>query len=377
MAPGVFSAIDARVFDSVDTLTTPVVLIDLDVVDNNLSAFASLACDLDVSVRSHVKAHKIPAIARRQLEVFDGGVLCQTLSEAEVMVQHGIDDILLVCPVVSDRKLDRLFWVAGKTQSFATVVDCPGNIAPLHANAEAHDTCLDVVLEIDVGMERMGVQPGKAAVPIAEEIDELPYLTLVGILGHDGHVSVDDGSVAEYERAATKISEELRATQVHLRDVGIHIEDVISGATRVAHHIPSDSPITELDPGRYVFNDVGMFHHRHDITKADCAATVLTTVISKPTDDRAIVDAGSKTLGYGEASLPLAKHRNDIEFYRKSSEHGFVDTSTAEEPVSVGDTIEFIVPNIYAAVNIHEQFIGVRDNRVTDLLHVAARGMDQ
>lgn len=376
MTHGVFSAIDARVFDSVDTLSTPVVLIDLDIVDNNLSAFATLARDLDVSVRSHIKAHKIPAIARRQSEIFDGGILCQTLSEAEVMVQHGIDDILLVCPVVSDRKLDRLFWVAGKTQTFATVVDCPGNIEPLHAKAEAHDTSLDVVLEIDVGVERMGVQPGDAAVPLAEEINALPYLSIVGILGHDGHVGVTDGSVAEYERAATKISEQLRETQDELRDAGIHLDEIISGATRVAPHIPDDSPITQIDPGRYVFNDVGMLQNRPDITKVDCAATVLTTVISKPTDDRAIVDAGSKTVGYGSV-LPLPTNRTDIEFYRKSSEHGFVDTSSAKESVNVGDTIELIVPNIYAAVNIHDQFIGVRDDRIVDLFHVAARGMDQ
>lgn len=376
MTAGIFSGIDPQVFDSVDTLSTPAVLIDLDVVDENLTEFVRFARERDMTIRSHVKAHKIPIVARRQLELFDGGVLCQTLSEAEVMVQHGVDDILLVCPVVSDRKLDRLLWVAGKCESFATVVDCPGNIEPLHDKAVDHDTCLDVVLEIDVGMDRMGVQPGAAAVPIANEISELSHLTLVGILGHDGHVAAAGGSIADYEQAATTISEQLYDTQVALRDAGIHLDEVISGATRVAHHIPADSPITQLDPGRYVFNDVGMLQHRPDITIADCAATFHTTVISKPTETRAIVDAGSKTLGYG-STLPLPTHRSDIEFYRKSSEHGFVDTSSTEEPVSVGDTLAFILPNIYAAVNIHNQFIGVRDNRIVDVLPVAARGMDQ
>lgn len=377
MVPGIFSDTDPRVYESIDTLTTPTVLIDLNVVDENLADFAALAEELDVTIRSHVKAHKIPAIGRRQTELFDGGVLCQTLSEAEVMVQHGIDDILLVCPVVSERKLNQLMWIAEKTHSFATVVDCPGNIHPLHTKAVEHDTTVDVVLEIDVGMERMGVQPGSAAVERAHEINDLSNLNLIGILGHDGHLAFDDGSVDAYEREAAKISDMLRETCSQLADAGISVKEVISGATRVAMHVKPNSPITQLDPGRYVFNDVGMYHARPDIDKTDCAATFRTTVISKPTSTRAIVDAGSKTLGYGNAPLPIAKTRDDIDFYRKSSEHGFVDISQAEGTISVGDTLEFIVPNIYAAVNIHEEFIGVRNNRIEDVLHVAARGMDQ
>ncbi len=361
----------------VDSLPTPAVVVDLDVLDRNIERFRSLAETHNVDVCSHTKAHKIPAIARRQQREFGGGVMCQKLSEAEVMARHGVDDILLVCPVVNEPKLEQLCWVADRTDRFATTVDCPGNVEPLQAAARRRDESIDVILELDMGLERMGVRPGEDAREMASFIEAQPDLELVGLLGHDSHVTYGAETEAEFEAGCQEIVEQLEHTVDALRDGGSDPTRVISGSTATAPYLAAADVVTEIDPGRYVFNDVETLENGHTISVADCALTVHTTVLSRPTEDRAIVDTGSKTVSFLNEPLPVPKHREDVIFYNKSSEHGYVDVSEHDESVEVGERLEFVVPNCYGAVNLQETITGVRDGRVEEVWHVAARGRDK
>jgi D-serine deaminase-like pyridoxal phosphate-dependent protein len=357
----------------VEDLETPVVIADLDAMERNIERFRELADKHEVAVRSHTKAHKTPAIARRQEEVLEGGVLCQTLSEAEVMARYGIEDVLLVCPVVSEPKLDRLCWVADHVDRFAVLADEPEHVARLGTAAGRNDTTVGVVLEVDVGLGRLGVEPGNPAVDVAEAVREQPGLAFDGILGHDGHVAYIASSESELEELCAGVAADLEETVEALEGAGVTVDRVTSGATATATLMAAEDVVTELDPGRYIFNDAALLE-QEAVDRADCGATVVTTVIGRPTEDRAIVDAGSKTLSYVDGPDPVPVGRDGLSFYRKSSEHGFVDVSEAD--VAVGDRLEFVVPNLWAVANLHDTLPAVRDGRVEEVWHVEARGKD-
>jgi D-serine deaminase-like pyridoxal phosphate-dependent protein len=360
----------------VDSLDTPVVVVDLDVMERNIRDFMAFAETHDVGVRSHTKAHKIPDIARRQEEPPGSGVLCQKLSEAEVMARHGVTDILLVCPVVTPRKLERLLWLSRKVGDFSTVVDCPGNAEPLQRAAERRDETVDVVMEVDVGLNRMGPPPGEPAVELGRALDAMPNLNLVGILGHDGHVKRAADSAADYERICRDVGDELAETVEMLAAAGIEVADVITGATATAKYIGQHPVVTEIDPGRYVFNDVGLLDACPTVTEADCALKVVTTVVSTPTEERAIVDAGAKTLSYSGSPTPRSIDREGIDWYKSASEHGYLDVSRHRGRIEVGDRLEFLVPNAYGAINLRDTLVGVRDGHVEEVWNVEARGKD-
>lgn len=356
-------------------LETPAVVADLDVVERNLDTVAALSDENDVDVRPHTKAHKIPALARRQEAVYGPGVLCQKLSEAEVMVRSGVRDVMVVCPVVTEPKLERLCWVADHADEFAMLVDCPGNVQPVADAAARKGMTIGVVIEIDVGIDRMGVTPGSEAGELAHLIASESGVELRGILGHDNHIPAPGTSVEEYERRCTDVTEQLQRSVRAIEDAGSSVETVITGASSTARYMANRPVVTELDPGRYIFNDASLLAARPEIDRDDCALTVVTTVISRPTPDRAIVDAGGKTLSYVSDPMPVPKHRDDIEFYRASSEHGFVDVSDAPD-IAVGDRLEFIVQNAYGPINIHDVLPGIRDGRVEEVWNISARGKD-
>ncbi|MFB6299915.1 MAG: alanine racemase [Halobacteriales archaeon] len=358
-----------------DKLETPAVVADLDVVDRNLNHVAEMADTAGVDVRPHVKAHKIPAIARRQESLYGPGVLSQKLSEAEVMVRCGVEDLVLVCPVVSEAKLERVLWLADHTDRFAMVVDCPGNIRPIARMAADRGTTIELILEIDVGIGRMGVEPGEDVKRLAELVNDTTGVTLRGILGHDNHVPGSAMTTAEYESECTAIAEQLERVVALIEETGTAVETVITGASSTARYMAEQPVVTELDPGRYLFNDASLLATRPEVTKTDCALTVVTTVISRPAPDRAIVDAGSKTLSYVDDPPAVPKHRDDIDFYNRSSEHGWIDVSDAPD-IAVGDRLEFIVPNAYGPINIHETLPGIRDGGVAETWNISARGKD-
>lgn len=387
MCPGVahramttptFSDARPRLGEAKADLETPVVVADLDGVERNLHRYADLAEEHDVGLRVHTKAHKIPELARWQQSVRPDGVLCQKLGEAEVMVRDGIDDILLVCPVVSPPKLERVVWVAERCERFTMMVDGPDNVDPLDEVAGRHGTTVGVVMEVDAGLGRMGVQPGDEAVAFGEHLASLDHVSLHGILGHDAHLPFIADDESHLEELCADTAAQLGETAARLEDeVGFDDLEVTTGASATAPYMARQPAVTELDPGRYVFNDVDTLVRAPHVEAADCALTVVTTVIAKPDADRAICDAGSKTISYNSAAPdPVPVGRDDVAFPRRSSEHGHLDVSDAPD-VEVGDRLEFVVPNAYGPINIHDTIPAVRDGEVRELWNVEARGKDK
>lgn len=371
------SDVSATLGTPLSDLETPAVVIDLDTMEKNANRYLGYAKSSGVRLRSHAKIHKIPELARWQDDLTEGGILCQKLSEVEVMAHMGMDDILLVCPVVGERKLERYMWLSDRVDNLMTCVDCPGNIQPLARAAAAKDVTVTVVLEIDVGTNRTGVRPGEPAVQIARLIDEASHLELAGILGHDGHVKMQAESVSDYEQLCGDVATDLQRTVDALERVDIAVKEVITGSTATTEFIASEPVVTEVNPGRYPFMDVQLLRRQPHVARDDCAATIVMTVVSKPKPDRVIVDAGHKTISMDTGFMPVPKHRNDVEFDGISSEHGHITLLDKDSDIEVGDRLEFILPSVHGTINTRDVLVGTREGIVEEVWDVQARGKDK
>ncbi|WP_254534001.1 alanine racemase [Natrinema gelatinilyticum] len=362
-----------QLYRPIDEVETPVVVVDLDAMDRNMTDYVSFAREHDVALRSHVKTHKIPDLAHMQHRSTGDGVVCQTLGEVEVMAQNGIDDVYLSYSVVQRSKLERLVWLSEKLESFATTVDCRGNIDPLQSAAARHDTTVTAILEIDLGYGRTGVAP-ESAVELAEYVADASNLEFGGVMAFEAHVKADAESRADLERRCLEAMDGLADVVEAIKDAGVAVPDVKVGSTATSKFSGTHPVVTEINPGMYPFNDTGELGIRsYELDESDCAATVISTVISKPASDRVVVDAGSKSISMDTSRIPIPKHRDDLEYVRASEEHGLIDASAADD-VEVGDRVEFIVPHVCTTINLHDTVIGVRDGEVREVWEVQARG---
>jgi 3-hydroxy-D-aspartate aldolase len=360
---------------SVERVETPALVVDLDIMERNIDHYASFAEDQDVQLRSHTKTHKTPALAHRQHNRTEGGICCQTLSEAEVMAAAGIDDIYLSYMVVSERKLNRLVNLSEGLSSFATTVDGHGNVDPLQSAAAAHGTIAGTVMEVDVGLGRTGVPTRKRAVDLAEYIVEQPNLSFQGLLAYEANVKNQAGSEAEFEQQCEAVMDEVAAVASDIEDASISVPEVKVGGTATSLYSGTHPVVTEINPGMYPFMDVGELELRPwEVSLNDCAATVRSTVISAPDDDRAVVDAGSKSLGVDKPQQPVPKHLEGVAYVSSSEEHGWLDTSERKEPLTVGDQVSLVAPHVCTTINLHDTIIGIRDERIAAVWDVQARG---
>ena len=360
---------------TLDELETPALIVDLDVMEANIDRYTEIARRHDVRLRSHVKTHKVPAIAHHQVATTGGGIVCQKLSEVEVMAAAGLTDIYLSYQVVGDPKLRRLTKLVDGPASIATTVDGPGNIAPLQAMAAAEDVMVPTVLEIDVGVGRTGVQPGEPAVELARRLRSETHLRFAGIMAYEAHVKSIADSEAAYERDCHEVMEVVADTVDMMKDDDIEVPEVKVGGTATSPYSARHPVVDEINPGQYAFNDVGEMEARPwAVDTDDCALTVLSTVISTQVDGQIVVDAGSKSLSMDTARMPVAVDRDDLRYAGYSEEHGHIDTSESDQSFSVGDRLSFIAPHVCPTINLHDTLVGVRDGVVTNVWDIQARG---
>jgi D-serine deaminase-like pyridoxal phosphate-dependent protein len=354
----------------VDEIETPAVVIDLDVVERNVRRAQSHLDGLGVALRPHVKTHKLPEVARLQLDAGAAGIACQTIGEAEVMIRAtGVEDVFLPVNLVGDAKARRLAALV-KAHPGVTVAcgaDSVAAAATLAAAAREAGRPVGVLIELDVGGRRAGVQGVAEVLALAGQITEtLGELELRGVFAYPTPTG-----------AAPLLSEACEA----LEGAGFPVGVVSGGGTPTMWSSAAAAGLTEYRVGTYVFfdrNSVGA----GAAAVEDCALRVVTTVVSRPTAARAIVDAGSKSLSsdrwatapdddatatYGLLSLPGAV------LYGLSEEHGYVDLSACDRAPSVGDRLT-VVPNHCCVVcNLQDVVYGVRGEGVEVELPVARR----
>jgi len=359
-------------------IETPALIVDLDAMEANAASMARLVSEHDIQLRPNVKGHKVPALAWRQLRLGAAGITCQKLSEAQVMVDAGLPDVLVAVQVIGAAKVERLLRLARQAKLTTVVDSVPGAQAISDAFC-ADGMVIDALLEIDIGYRRCGV-PAGCAVDLALKIrDGMPGLRLVGVMGYEGHIYQLSGR-QEVLDAARASCELLARAAAQLADAGIEVERVSVGASAGVVAAVATPGITEVRAGSYLLNDRAQVK-LGAAGPADCAATVVATVISVPAAGRAVIDAGAKALtaetlagvpGYG-----LIRGHEDAVIDRLSDEHGMVTWTGSAAPFRIGDRVH-IIPNSHTVVfNQFAEVYGVRGDRVESVWPVAARGRMQ
>ena len=359
----------------VETLDTPSLIVDLDRLERNIASWAAYAKDAGVKLRPHGKTHKCVEIARRQMEAGAVGLALAKTGEVEVMAEAGIRDVFLAYEAVGGPKLPRLIALASRIH-LRVGVDSPEGAEPLAAAAADAGVALEVLLEVDSGLGRCGAAPGPALLELARAVARLRGLRIVGIFTYRGYRPDLDAAGREEGEIMVREAERLAAA-------GFPIEEVSVGSTptgRPAARVPG---VTEIRPGTYVFNDA-MQVQWGSATLDDCALTVLARVISRPSRDVAVIDAGSKVLTaetgpYSRLgpSHGMLRDYPDCQIDRLWEEHGRVQLVGEAWRLRVGDPVHVLPTHVCPTVNLAERLVVARRGLVQDTWAVAARAQVQ
>ena len=348
---------------NIDQLETPVPVIDLDRVEHNLAKMQAY-CDLhNLKLRPHIKTHKLPMFALRQLALGAGGITCQKLGEAEVMADAGVTDILLSYPMIGPAKASRLAALA-KRVAMRVAVDNPVALATVASAAREAGAEIGVLVEFDSGGMRTGVVTVDEALELAQAIVATEGLRFDGLMTYP--------SSAETARFVA-------AAKQRLGGAGIEIRVVSGGGTPNAWSQHEIEGLTELRVGTYIYHDratVGV----GAATLDECALHLHATVVSRPTETRAIIDAGSKSLssdrvapsvgdGYG-----LILEYPDAIIERLNEEHGILDLTHSARKPAIGERVRIVPNHVCVVTNLHDEVVTSRHGLVEATMPVAARG---
>ncbi|WP_377191151.1 D-TA family PLP-dependent enzyme [Ruegeria meonggei] len=346
-------------------IDTPAVLVDLDIAEANIDRFQGHCAKHGLSVRPHIKTHKLPMLARRQLEAGAIGITCQKVSEAEAMIaEGGIDDVLITFNILGEAKLARLRALSEKV-SLSVVADNTETVDGLARFFADASNPLGVLVECDTGAARCGVTTPEQAKELARYIDAQSGVSFLGLMtyppvGQEG-----------------KVQEWLSLAKCEIEESGLSVRVVSHGGSPGMWDAQDVPVATEYRIGTYIYNDRSL-QARGVCTWEDCALSVLATVISVPADNRAIIDAGSKVLT--SDLLGLEGHgyvlgRPDILVQGLSEEHGVLTADKID--LSVGDRIRIIPNHACVVTNMVDQIESIRGDRALGPVHVAARGKIQ
>ncbi|HEX7449390.1 MAG TPA: DSD1 family PLP-dependent enzyme [Pirellulales bacterium] len=351
-------------------LDTPALCLDLDVMEANIAAVAETCRHHGVAWRPHAKGHKVAAIARAELSAGALGVTCAKLAEAEVMAAGGVRDILIANLIVGDQKLRRLVELARRADPIVCI-DHRDQAAPLSQAMAAAGLRVRVILEVDIGLARVGVAPGGPTVALARELRSLAGLEFAGIMGYEGHLL----TVPECEGKADKIAralETLVETRRALEAADIACPIVSCAGTGSYLHSVRQPGITEIQAGGAIFMDA-FYRHKCQVPELDFALTVVATIVSRPAPQRAIIDAGRKTM-HGDFQPPLVIGRDDVRMARLSAEHGELTLDASAQGLKIGDRLELVPGYADLTTVLHDQFYCFRGGRLVDIWPIEARG---
>jgi D-serine deaminase-like pyridoxal phosphate-dependent protein len=349
----------------IDDLDTPSVLIDLDRVEANLRRAQDYADAHGLRLRPHIKTHKIPDLARRQVELGAIGITCQKLGEAEAMADGGIRDILLTFNLLGRAKLQRLVALARRVRLSVTL-DNAVVASELDAAMREAGLVLPVLIECDTGGERCGVQTPEEAVELARLVAALKGVRLEGLMTYPAR--------GQTEVTAAWLGEAVAG----LKAAGVEPGAVSTGGTPDLYRAHEVTVATEHRPGTYIYHDRDQA--RASLGLEACAMSILATVVSRPTDGRAILDAGSKTFSSDSLGLDgfglITDHPLAV-LAKFSEEHGHVDCSASNARPRIGERVTIIPNHACAVTNLHDVVYGVRGDRVERVFKVEARGRVQ
>ena len=353
---------------TLDEIDTPCLLVDLDIFEANVKFLSEYCASHHVQWRPHAKCHKSPDAARKILDAGAIGLTCAKLGEAEVMASAGIRDLLIANPLASPIKVRRLAALREIADPIV-LVDHPDHIAILSASLPATRP-VRALIEINIGMNRCGIEPEAPAVALARQIADTPALEFAGIMGYEGHLLMVEDPAEKEKQIGASIAL-LSRTKEALEHAGIPCPIVSAGGTGSFEITARQPGVTELQAGGGIFMDL-LYRRLCNVSPLDYALTVLATVTSRPTTDRAIVDAGRKTMNQ-ELHVPEVTGRSDLRIQGLSAEHGILEVTEGPGP-RVGDRVAFIPGYGDLTTVLHDRFYCLRNGRLEAIWPLEARG---
>lgn len=349
-------------------IPTPALLLDLEVLKSNVRIMSGYLEKKNACLRPHIKCHKTPEIAKMQIDAGACGLMVAKLGEARVMADAGLKDIAIANQVVQEMKIDELVDLS-KDAKISVAVDNPIMVNKISNIATKKGVDVSLVIEVDVGMNRCGVSPGKPALDLAKKVSSSNGVTLGGVMGYEG-LAAYVKPLEERKRSCHECYKRLVDTADLVEKAGLKLETVSAGAT-TSFNIAAEYPgITEIEAGSYVFMDLA---HKMEGVPFKYALSVLTTVVSRPSRERAIIDGGLKTFSETEG-FAKAKDMEGMELHQLDEEHGFLKLSDSSLDLNVGDAVEFIPAYASTTVNLHDKFYIMKGNKVENVWKIAARG---
>jgi 3-hydroxy-D-aspartate aldolase len=361
-------------------IPTPALLLDLDRFERNIARMAAHVKAAGKKLRPHAKTHKCPEIARRQIAAGAIGVCVAKVGEAEVMAAAGVRNLLITTEVVGPEKVGRLLGVLRRQPETLVVVDHPDNVRELGDAMAKAGLVLNVLVDVDVGGRRTGTQPGEPARDLGRQVMAQPSLHLRGLQGYAGHCAHVMG-FEERRRTSRRWMGRLMKTRELFEKHGMPV-DIVTGGSSGTFNIDSElEGMTELQSGSYCVMDLdyrrigGPRGAAYD--EFEMALTVLTTVVSVPSQEMAMVDGGFKAFSTDRPFVPEAVECPGVEYSWAGDEHGRLTTAEPERLPKLGQLIEFFPPHCDPTINLYDRIYAMRGDQVEAVWDVSGRGRSQ
>lgn len=353
-------------------LETPVPLVDLDRMERNLGRMAEYASSHGLALRPHIKTHKAPRVAAEQIRLGAIGLTCATPREAEVMAQVS-PDLLVAHPPVG-LKAERLMRLPPEVD-LMVALDSAESVERLAQAAQAAGRPVRVLVELDLGMHRVGVPSVEQAIALGRMVRDRSPLRYAGVNFYPGHIR---RPVAGQDALLERLNHDLQEALQALDRAGLRPDIVSGGSTPTAWQTHRIEGLTEFRPGTYVYQDrsqaaLGV------CDRDDCALTVLATVVSTAVPGQAVIDAGTKALGrepqdLGDGSFGELLDHPEVRVVRMSEEHGVLDLGPSEWRPRVGDQVRVLPNHVCIVTHLNDEIVGIRAGKVVERYAVAARG---
>ena len=348
----------------IQEIPTPALLVDLETMESNLRLMACFFADKPARLRPHFKNHKAPMLAWKQLRMGAIGMTCATIREAEILVQHGIESILIANEITGEWKTDRYAQLS-RHASLMVGVDHPAQIRDLARAQRKYGTTLQVLIDVDSGLGRCGVKPGQQAVDLAK-LATHEGLRVRGITGYEGHLQPLPAG-PERDEKVHAVCRDLVQTRTMMEAAGIPTDVISTGGTGTYAVCGSYPGITEVQAGSYLLMDT---QYRNRGAPFRRALTVLVSVISTRGSNHAVIDCGVKELS-AERGLSEVKDAPGVTLKALHAEHGLLELdANSSHPLEVGQKIELWVQYSDATVNLHTSLYGVRNGQTEEVFPI-------
>lgn len=365
---------DPKVGDRLESLDTPSMIVDLDIMEQNIQKLMNLLRPMGVNIRPHLKTTKSPILAKKLIEAGAKGGCVAKLSEAEVMAAEGVDDLLITCEIIGAAKVARLVELFRKHPLIQIVVDSEvGATAINEALATSGiEIPIQTLIDLDVGLHRTGIAP-ELALGLANHISTLSHLKLVGVQGYEGHLQHVHGKEAREKECRASMAI-LAGTASMLKGKGFNIQVVTTGGTGTAEFCASTPGITEVQPGSFIFMDSD---YRNAVgTYFAHSLTILSTVVSKSASEKRVtIDAGLKSLTT-DSGFAEPKDMANVTYTPAGDEQGWLSWEEGTD-IPIGTRIEMIPSHIDPTVNLHDFYYAYRKGVIEEIWPVATRGKVQ